>query len=184
MNSYRFFRQFAISFFILLAGVVWIWSSRIITYTKSTKQIPAPQQGFSAPDFTLRSISGDNVSLADFKGEPIILNFWASWCPTCRAEMPAFNQVFSEYQEQGLSILAINSTNQDSIQAALNFVDINEIEFNILLDHYGEVGNLYNLYSLPTTFFIDKNGIIQKVLIGGPLPAALLRVEIEKLLEK
>jgi thiol-disulfide isomerase/thioredoxin len=164
-----------------LAGAVWIRSSRVLTYAKSNDQISAPQQGFLAPDFTLSSLAGTDISLSDFKGKPIIINFWASWCPPCRAEMPAFNQVYSEYQE--LIILAINSTHQDSLQAASDFVETNKLDYLILMDYSGEIGNLYNLYSLPTTFFIDSNGIIQKVLIGGPLPTALLRVEIEKILE-
>ena len=183
MNSYQIKRQIAFTIIILLAGAIWIWSSRVPTYAQQTDKISAPQQGFSAPEFTLRSLSGAEVSLSDFKGKPVILNFWASWCPPCRAEMPAFNQVYSEYQNQELIILGINSTNQDKLQAASDFVESNKLAFLILLDRSGEVGNLYNLYSLPTTFFIDNDGIIQNVLIGGPLPTALLRVEVEKLLE-
>jgi cytochrome c biogenesis protein CcmG/thiol:disulfide interchange protein DsbE len=183
MNSYRFKQQIVISIVILLAGAAWIWASRVNSYTKFPNQSPAPQQGFTAPDFSLSSISGTEISLSDFSGKAVVLNFWASWCPPCRSEMPAFNQVFTEYQNQDLAILAINATDQDSTQSAVDFVESNKLTFYILFDHSGEVGNLYNIYSLPTTFFIDKDRIIQKVLIGGPLPIALLRVEIEKLLE-
>jgi peroxiredoxin len=183
MFSYRIKKQIVISILILLAGAAWIQASRQYPYTKSPNQISAPQQGFVAPDFSLNSISEKETSLYDFKGSSVILNFWASWCPPCRAEMPAFNQVFSEYQDHDLVILAVNATNQDSVLAASDFAKSNQLTFQILFDHSGDVGELFNVYSLPTTFFIDKNGIIQNVLIGGPLPTPLLRVEIEKLLE-
>ena len=137
-----------------------------------------------APEFALDNLSGDVISLADYKGAPVILNFWASWCPPCRAEMSTFNQIFSEYHDQGITILAVNATDQDSVSRASQFVTENNLNYEILLDHSGFVSNQYNVYSLPTTFFIDKNGIIQRTLIGGPLPAPLLRIEIEMLMEK
>jgi peroxiredoxin len=98
--------------------------------------------------------------------------------------MPAFQQAHIEFLSEDLVILGINATNQDQITAVEEFVANNKITFPILLDQNGSVSSLYNLYSLPTTIFIDKSGIIQKIIIGGPIPTALLRVEILKLIEE
>jgi peroxiredoxin len=183
MNSYRINRKIVASILIVFAGAAWIWASRDIAYAQYSREIAAPQEGFSAPDFSLPSSVGPEISLSDYKGNPVILNFWASWCPPCRREMPAFNQVYNEFRDQGLIIMAVNATNQDSIHAASQFAEENQLDFLILFDRSGSVGSLYNLNSLPTTFFIDKSGTIHKKIIGGPLPSALLRVEIADLLE-
>ncbi len=145
---------------------------------------PLPHPGFPAPDFTLLTPDGEQVSLADLHGQPVIINLWASWCPPCRAEMPALQSVYEAYQDQGLVILALNATNQDSLQAALEFTRDLGLEIPILLDPDGRVSSLYQLRSLPTTFFVDPEGVIRDVVIGGPMAEALLRVRVEQLLEE
>jgi len=131
----------------------------------------------------LATPGGDEITLSDLLGYPVIINFWASWCPPCRAEMPAFQQVYEEYQDRGLIIAAVNATNQDSRSDAVDFAATNHLTFPILLDISGSASRSYNLHSLPTTVFVDREGVIQKIIIGGPIPVPLIRVEIEKLLQ-
>lgn len=97
--------------------------------------------------------------------------------------MPAMQRVFLDYQETGAIILAVNSTSQDSVAAVEKFIDQYGVSIPILLDREGDVASLYQITSLPTTYFIDKSGIIREVVIGGPMSEALLRTRIEKLLK-
>jgi len=183
MKSYRINYQNIFFIFVLLAGGGWIWFTRIPSAFTSSERIAAPQESFLAPDFSLETPGGDEITLSDLLGYPVIINFWASWCPPCRAEMPAFQQVYEEYQDRGLTIAAVNATNQDSISDAVDFAATNHLTFPILLDISGSASRSYNLHSLPTTVFVDSEGVIQKIIIGGPIPVPLIRVEIEKLLQ-
>ncbi|GAB4397655.1 MAG: TlpA disulfide reductase family protein [Anaerolineales bacterium] len=169
--------------FILLLGLVWIWVSADPQGRATTQgNIPAPQVGFAAPEFTLTTLQGDSLTLSDLRGQAVLLNVWASWCPPCRAEMPAMQQVYAEYAERGFTVLAINLTAQDSRSAAAAFVAENGLTFPILLDESGSVANAYRAASLPTSFFIRPDGIIEEVIIGGPMAEALLRTRIERIL--
>jgi len=183
MKSYRIHYQRIFYILILLAGGSWIWISRVPSALTSSDRIAAPRESFSAPDFRLATPGGDEITLSDLLGYPVIINFWASWCPPCRAEMPAFQQVYEEYQDRGLIIAAVNATNQDSRSDAVDFAATNHLTFPILLDISGSASRSYNLHSLPTTVFVDREGVIQKIIIGGPIPVPLIRVEIEKLLQ-
>ncbi len=184
MSSYRFERQHLLSILILLAGTAWIWVSRIPSYSGSSQSISAPQEGFLAPDFNLTTLAGDNFTLSELRDSPVIINFWASWCPPCRAEMPALQQVFAEYEDLGLIIAAVNATNQDSITEAATFLSENKLTLPIPMDKTGSVSRSYNLHSLPTTIFIDSQGVIRKIIIGGPIPTALIRVQVDKLFQE
>jgi peroxiredoxin len=96
--------------------------------------------------------------------------------------MPAMQQAYEEYADHGFSILAVNATNVDTKAAAYQFVQDNQLTFPILFDPDGEVAQIYRASSLPTSFFIDRDGNIQDVVIGGPMSEALLRTRIEKIL--
>jgi peroxiredoxin len=98
--------------------------------------------------------------------------------------MPALQSVYTDYQADGLVVLAVNATNQDELQTALEFAASLNLTFPILLDQNGEVSSLYQLQALPTTFFVDREGIIQELVVGGPMAEALLRVRAEQLIEK
>ncbi len=110
------------------------------------------------------------------------MNFWATWCPPCRAEMPAMQRVFRDYEDRGLIVLAVNSINQNSLNAVGEFIEQYGLTFPILLDDQGVVANEYQIRSLPTTFFIDSKGVIREIVIGGPMSEALLRSRIENML--
>jgi peroxiredoxin len=96
--------------------------------------------------------------------------------------MPDMQQAYERYNEQGFTILAINATNQDNLSAVEDFILEHELTFPVLLDTQGDVSRLYQLRSLPTSFFVDAEGIIQEVIIGGPMSEALLLTRIENLL--
>jgi len=164
-------------------SLIWIYFSRLPTDSTPTPGKDAPHPGFFAPEISLVSLTGEKISLSDFRGHPVILNFWTTWCPPCRAEMPAMQRAFLDYQETGTIILAVNSTSQDSVAAVKTFIDQYGVSIPVLLDKEGDVASLYQVTSLPTTYFIDKSGIIREVVIGGPMSEALLRTRIEKLLK-
>lgn len=173
--------RFIFSLISLGLGLVWIViSARGMELTD--KENPAPQRGFLAPDFTLKDLSGTQVQLLDFKGYPLVVNFWATWCPPCQAEMPTFQKIYSEYKPQGLALLAVNT--QEERSRAINFTKSHSLTFPILLDTDGSVADRYRIDSLPVTFFINKAGFIEEVAYGGPISEAFLRVQVEKLLKE
>lgn len=164
---------------VLLIGAGWIWASR----DDAGAQLQAsPQEGFLAPNFTLETLEGETVSLSDFEGQAVMINFWASWCPPCRAEMPSMENVYQKYQNQGFVILAINATHQDTVSGAANFVAEEGFSYPILMDTKDSVSQLYQLRSLPTSLFVGKDGLIQEIVYGGPIPEADLQTRIENLL--
>jgi peroxiredoxin len=169
--------------FILLAGAGWIWISRADTSTEEAGMTSVPYKGFLAPDFRLSTANGETIQLSDLRGKAVMVNVWASWCGPCRAEMPALERVYQDYRQQDFEILAVNSTIQDSPQNALSFAAEYGLTFPILFDHDGLVTKQYEVQALPSTFFIDAHGIIQEVVVGGPMSEALLRTRIEKLIK-
>jgi len=143
----------------------------------------APHPGFLAPDFSLMSLEGNRYTLSDLRGRPVLVNLWASWCPPCRAEMPAIERIYQEYKHRGLVILAVNTTNQDDPTKMKEFAKELTLTMPILLDQAGEVALLYQLRSLPSSYFIDRQGYIDEVVIGGPMAESLIRTRIEKIIE-
>ena len=168
---------------LLALSAVWIAATAIWAPPPTEGRTPFPRQGFLAPDFSLPSFAGDTYQLADLKGGVVVVNFWASWCPPCKAEMPALENIYREYQNMGLVILAVNVTDQDDQQNAQNFYNSLGLTFPALFDDSGEVSRIYQINALPTTFFIDRNGSIARVIYGGPLSETLLRAEITRLVE-
>lgn len=124
--------------------------------------------GDRAPDFQLQDLEGNEVSLSSLRGSPILLNFWATWCPTCRLEMPFIQEVYQEWTDKGLVILAIDMG--ESAATVRDFMQNNNYTIPVLLDTRRVVSQKYNVTAIPTTFFIDRNGVIQDKLIG-PFPS-------------
>lgn len=168
---------------ILVAGLAWIFVSADRAGTSTAGEIPAPREGFLAPDFSLNTPDGATFTLSNLRGQPVLVNLWATWCPPCRAEMPAIQKLYDEYKDQGFVVLAVNMTYQDNPSAVAPFMQNNGLNFPILLEETGKVAEKYELRSLPSSFFIDRNGIIQEVVIGGPMSEALLRTRIESILQ-
>ena len=147
--------------------LIWIILTTILGHYEPDLSIQAPQKGFLAPEITLPSLAGNMSSLSDYQGKIVILNLWASWCPPCVKEMEAIQQIYTDYQNEGLTVLAVNMTFQDSQTDAAEFVRENGLEFPVLFDLNGITAETYNMYALPTTFFIDRDGVVQDVIIGG-----------------
>lgn len=168
---------------ILVLGFAWIFVSADKSGTSTSGKIFAPQQGFLAPDFELKTPKGETVKLSDLRGQAVLVNLWATWCPPCRAEMETIEQLYREYQDQGFTVLAVNMTYQDEPLKVLPFVNEHGLTFPILLDETGEMANAYQLKSLPSSYFINRDGIINEVVIGGPMSEALLRTRIEDILK-
>jgi cytochrome c biogenesis protein CcmG/thiol:disulfide interchange protein DsbE len=169
-----------LSSILLICGAGWIWYSRPIATEPHGGQLVMPHAGFQAPDFELQTLDGKTIKLSDLRGQAVIINIWATWCPPCRAEMPALQKVYEEHRET-VEILAINATYQDSLDTVQEFARANNLSLPILLDENGIVAESYQLRSLPTSFFIDPDGIIQEVVIGGPMSEALLQIRAEQL---
>jgi len=171
------FRLFAT--LILALGLIWIALSADAEHRSTSGQIPAPRPGFLAPDFALRTPQGEEIRLRDLRGRVVVLNFWASWCPPCRAEMPTLQRIAEEYGPQGVTILGVNSTVQDTLGDVAAFLERYSITFPIVLDLEGEATRRYEIRSLPTTFFIGADGVIRSVTVGGPISEVSLRAQIE-----
>ncbi|MEM7331355.1 MAG: TlpA disulfide reductase family protein [Chloroflexota bacterium] len=122
--------------------------------------------GDTAIDFNLVDLDGNEVSLSDHLGQPIVINFWASWCAPCRIEMPELQAVHDNYQDEGLVILALNQ--EESAEVARDFfIDEMALTFtNPLLDSDAGIAREYGVLNLPTTVFIDENGVVTAVHRG------------------
>jgi len=167
---------------VLLTGSGWIWLSRVSENDTTQENISAPHKGFLAPDFSLVTGYGESISLSDLRGQVILLNIWASWCSPCRFEMPTLQNIYQEKASQGFTVLAVNAANQDERAAALAFADEIGLTFEIVFDEKGAVSKLYQVRALPTSYLIDSKGVIQEVIIGGPISEALLLIKVTELL--
>jgi len=124
----------------------------------------APVRGALAPDFALVNLEGENVSLSDFLGQPVLINLWATWCGPCRIEMPTIQSRFEEYRDEGFIVLAVNFDEQRA--DVQSFRDEFGLDFQMLLDPGAEVQRLYRTRSYPASFFVDRSGVIQAQHIG------------------
>jgi cytochrome c biogenesis protein CcmG, thiol:disulfide interchange protein DsbE len=170
------------SIFVLVFSAGWIIFSPLPPGSTTGGKIPAPREGFLAPDFSLQNQQGETIQLSDLRGQAVLVNMWASWCGPCKAEMPAMQEVYEEYSDRGFTILAVNTTFQDDRDGALSFARGLGLTFPILFDLDGAVSQKYQVRAMPTSFFVDQEGIIRRVVFGGPMSEALLRTEIERLL--
>ena len=147
---------------------------------RTTLPIPVGANvGNRAPDFTLQDIYGKEVSLSNFKGKIVIINFWATWCSPCVAEMPDFQEIYNTWPRDQLVILAIHVNQYLSAETAKNFVEGQQLKFPALLDTAGTTASAYHIGAVPKTFFIDKYGIVKK----SPPAGALDKASIEEILK-
>ncbi len=123
------------------------------------------ETGNLAPEFQLPDTEGQTVTLSDLRGNPVILNFWATWCGPCKHEMPFLQQKYEDWQSEGIILLTINL--RETHSEATQYMESNGFSFPVLLDSDGEVSSLYQIIGIPTTFFLDKDGIIQAKKLGS-----------------
>lgn len=141
----------------------------VLSFFLLTAEAPGPWGidelvGKKAPDFILTDIHGKNLSLSSLKGRTVIINFWATWCPPCRAEMPSLNRLYKEYRTRGLVVLAIST--DTSANVVKGYLNKNPFDFTILLDTDNKVSRQFRVFSIPTSFLIDKNSVIIQRYIG------------------
>jgi peroxiredoxin len=166
----------------LVLGVAWIALSRVRNDEASglDDSTSLPERGFAAPDFTLETPDGQTMALSKLQGQVVLINFWATWCPPCRAEMPAIQEVYEQYRDQGFIVLAVDLMETDA--QVTTFAGQLELTFPILMDRDGKVSDRYRVRSIPTTFFLDRSGVIQDIVIGGPMPRAVIESKVTALL--
>lgn len=140
----------------------------IISCSSPPQTPPAgpPAVGQVAPDFTLTDLGGKPVSLADFRGKVVIVNFWATWCPPCRAEMPSMEQLYRELADEGLVMLAVN-IERDGRQTVAKFLAASPHSFPVLVDEKEVVQKRYGVYKYPESFVIRKDGVIDDKVVGA-----------------
>lgn len=118
-----------------------------------------------APNFTLKNLSGENVSLSDYRGKPLMLNFWAHWCPPCKAEMPSVQELAEIGRKEGFSVLAVNLGDDQAV--VKNYFTENEFDMDVMLDSSNQIGAMYGVRSIPTTYILDSQGNIVAGKLGG-----------------
>ena len=160
---------------LLAALVISGCGGSTITTGNGTPAI-APVVGAQAPDFTLSTLDGETIILNELRGQPVILNFWATWCGYCRYQMP-FLQAASEDKEHEMEFVGINiRENSDKVRQVIEYEGI---DYTIALDSDGAVANSYNVRPIPATFFLDEHGIIQNIKIGAFMSQAELMAVLE-----
>jgi thiol-disulfide isomerase/thioredoxin len=119
-----------------------------------------------APAITGKSVSGETINLSDFKGKVVILDFWASWCGPCKLEFPYLIELYNKYSDKDFSVLAVNVDENSSNMSKFLTNFGKDVPFKIIYDGAGKFPDLYKVDALPSSFVIDKNGIVQFVHIG------------------
>ena len=120
--------------------------------------------GQTAPDFALKSSSGQNLRLSEYRGDVVMINFWATWCGPCRQEMPLLDELHSRYERVGFSLLGVNI--DDDAGKAMNMVTELGVSFPVLFDHRKEVSKMYEVDAMPTTVILDREGTVRYIHHG------------------
>ncbi len=139
-------------------------------------------QGNVAPDFTVTDYDGNKVRLSDFKGKPVVLNFWATWCYYCKVEMPDFNEAYKKYPDVQFLMVNATGTNGETVETAKAYVEQEKFEFPVFFDNEYDALKTYGISSFPMTIFIDEDGNIVSQRIGM-LTMDTLESEIKKITE-
>jgi cytochrome c biogenesis protein CcmG, thiol:disulfide interchange protein DsbE len=163
-------RLFLVGSLVVLGVVLAVVGPRLLSGRPAAGegQATGPAVGLLAPDFELTdALSGGQVKLSSFRGRPVWLNFWASWCPGCVREMPRIQQAYERYGQDGLVVLGINV--QESPEQARKFATDNAFKWTFLLDRDGRVTDLYYVNGLPFQVFIGPDGVIKAIRPGEVL---------------
>lgn len=118
--------------------------------------------GLESPDFTLTNLDGEEVSLSDYRGKIVIVNFWATWCKWCDLEMPDLNKIYTENED--IVVLAVNVMEDE--QTVKKYIEEGGYEFEVVLDTEGKIASDYLVNGLPNSYFVDKDGILQFIEMG------------------
>ena len=121
-------------------------------------------EGQSAPDFVLKSSAGDNLRLSEYRGDVVMINFWATWCGPCRQEMPLLDDLYSRYQRVGFTLLGVNI--DDDSRRAMKMIEELGVKFPVLFDDGKDVSKLYAVEAMPVTVLVDREGTVRHVHHG------------------
>jgi thiol-disulfide isomerase/thioredoxin len=150
------------------------------TTPSSSGSQESPRPGYLAPDFTLTDLNGGQVKLSSFRGvKPVWVNFWATWCPPCRAEMPEMQKIYEKYKDKGIEFLGVDV--QEGNSTVSDFVKNGGFGWNFLLDGDGNVSRKYYVSGIPTHVFIGRDGVIKDLVVSG-LSNDMMESELTKLL--
>ena len=152
-------------------GVIIVLVAIVGAFALSTvDSLSASRQG-STVDFTLNDFSGKSIHLSDYRGQPVLVNLWASWCPPCRAEMPDLIRYYNAHHADGLVLLAINS--EDNSNSAQQFATQQQMPFPVLFDPNGTAERVLGANGLPSTYFVDRTGAVRFSWTGQISPSIL-----------
>lgn len=172
-----------IAILITIASLTWLALTPILfPGVQADSQTAAAHKGFLAPGFTLETPEGDSVSLSDFRGKPVLILLWASWCSVCKATMPGLETVYQDYAPLGFELLAVNMTTQDTLSSAVNYFDSQNYSYPMLLDRDGSVARDYQMHALPTSVLVGPDGTVLDVVIGSGMSAGYLQAHLNALL--
>lgn len=161
----RFFALLLIGFGLIAIGVMFILLLDVPSAsTQDFSTVPA-QVDFPAPELDLMNLAGEPVSLADYQGDVVLVNLWATWCPPCREEMPALLSFYEKYKSNGFVLVAIDQG--ETAEKVQPFVDEFKLTFPIWLDQANEAGRAFKTMSLPSSYVIDRQGQVRLMWIGG-----------------
>ena len=118
----------------------------------------------SAPDFTLKSLNGGNLRLEEYRGQVVLINFWASWCGPCRQEMPVLDRLHQRYEDTGFAVLGVNVEGEE--RPARELVEKTNVTFPVVIDDGQKVSELYDLKAMPSTVVVDRDGVVRYVHRG------------------
>ena len=162
---------------LLIAGPFWLWTSRLPVAANPETLTPEPALGRPAPDFTLTTVGGETLQLAAFRGQPVVLNFWATWCGPCQNEMPVLESASQRFAGEVLFV-GVDQGEEPAVVA--EYIEQIGITFPIPLDTEMAVGDRYNVRGMPITYFVDANGIIRHLWVGE-MNAVILAEGIAKI---
>lgn len=141
------------------------------------------QKGYLAPDFTIASMEGEEIRLSELRGEPVFINFWASWCEPCKEEMPHLLEAYKKYGSE-INFVMINVIEQEFNKESMNkYIKEAGLTFPIYLDKKDNVSTLYNILGYPTSFFINKDGVIQEIVMR-PMSSEMIVQLMNQLLDR
>lgn len=135
------------------------------------------EEGFQAPDFTLKTLEGETVTLSKNDGKPSLINLWASWCPPCKVEMPHLQEAYEKYGDQ-VNFHMVNLTSLDNKDKMVKYIKDEKYTFPVLLDETGKVGEEYMAFSIPQTYIVDENGQVIEKITG-----AMTKEQLEEIMK-